>query len=107
VGGKAMKNRRREKRVRIPGKMDAVITFSDALQPAGGGTIGDISAKGMFMLTKSILCKDAYVNMKLNAENIMGKSVYIQGLVVRTDEKGMAIKFTYANDDDLSTLLSF
>lgn len=102
-----MKNRRSGKRVRIPGKMDAVITFSDALQPAGGGTIGDISPNGMFMLTKSILCKDAYVNMKLDAENIMGKSIYIQGLVVRTDDNGMAIRFTYANDDDLSTLLSF
>jgi hypothetical protein len=106
TGGMAMKNRRSEKRVRIPGKMGAVITFSDALQPAGGGTIGDISPNGMFMLTKSVLYKDAYVNMKIHTENLMGKSIHIQGLVIRTDDKGMAIKFTYANEDDLSTLLN-
>lgn len=102
-----MKNRRRERRVRLPGKMDATITYSDALRSSGGGTIGDISSGGMFMLTKSVLCKDAYVTMKLNSENIVGKSIYIQGLVVRTDDKGMAIRFTYANDNDLSTLLNF
>jgi hypothetical protein len=102
-----MKNRRKERRVRVPGKLDATITFSDAPQYSREGTIGDISPNGMFMLTKSVPSKDAYVNMRLNAEDLLGKSIYIQGLVVRTDEKGMAIRFTYANDDDLSSLLNF
>ncbi len=102
-----MKNRRRERRVQPPGKMDATITYCDALKKVDGGTIGDISPKGMFMVTDSVLKKDDYVTMKLNSENLIGKPIYIQGLVVRTDEKGMAIKFTYANDDDITTLLNF
>ena len=102
-----MKNRRRERRVHLPDKMDATITYSDALKKVSGGIIGDISARGMFMVTDSVLHKDAYVTMKLNSENFIGKTIYIQGLVVRTDEKGMAIKFTYTNDDDITTLLNF
>ena len=102
-----MKNRRREKRVHIPGKMDAFITFSDALKASGPGTIVDISSNGMFMVTDSVLSENAYVNMRLDTEDILGKSIFIQGLVVRTEDKGMAIRFTYANDDDLSSLLNF
>jgi hypothetical protein len=59
------------------------------------------------MLTEAVLDKDAYVTMRLNSENLIGKTVYLQGLVVRTDASGMAIKFTYANDDDITTLLNF
>jgi hypothetical protein len=86
--------------------MGAVITFSDAIQPASGGTIGDISHDGMFMMTNCVLCKDAYVNMKLDTETLIGRSIHIQGLIIRTDDKGMAVRFTYANKDDLSTLLN-
>lgn len=102
-----MKNRRRERRVHLPDRMDATITYSDALRRVPGGLIGDISGGGIFMLTESVLEQNAYVTMKLNAENFIGKPVYIQGLVVRSDDRGMAIQFTYANDDDLSSLLSF
>ena len=41
------------------------------------------------------------------AEHYIGKPVYIQGLVVRSDDRGMAIQFTYANNEDISSLLSF
>jgi hypothetical protein len=102
-----MKNRRRERRVRLPSTLDATITYSDAPRKVSGGLIGDISTNGMFMLTEAVLDKDAYVTMRVNAEGHLGKPVYIQGLVVRTDDRGMAIQFTYANDDDLSSLLSF
>ena len=102
-----MKNRRNDKRVQFPAKIDATITYSDALKKVAGGLIGDISTNGMFMLTESVLGKDAYVTMRLNSENYIGKSVYIQGLVVRTDDRGMAIRFTHANDDDITTLLSY
>ncbi len=102
-----MKNRRREKRIHLPDRMDATITYSDALRKVPGGLINDISGGGMFMLTQAVLDTDAYVTMKLNAENFIGKQVFIQGLVVRSDDRGMAIQFTYANDDDISSLLSF
>jgi hypothetical protein len=102
-----MKNRRRDRRVHFPAKIDATITYSDALKKVAGGLIGDISTNGMFMLTEAVLDKDAYVTMRLNSENYIGKSVYIQGLVVRTDDRGMAIRFTHANDDDITTLLSY
>lgn len=102
-----MKNRRRERRIHLPAKMDATITYSDALKRVPGGLIGDISGGGMFMFTEAVLDKDAYVTMRLNAENYIGKPVYIQGLVVRSDDRGMAIQFTYANDEDISSLLSF
>ena len=101
-----MKNRRRERRVRLPGRMEATITYCDALKPVSGGTIGDISPQGMFMLTDTVLNQDVYVTMRLNAEDLIGKPVYIQGLVIRADARGMAIRFTYANDADLSTLLN-
>jgi hypothetical protein len=101
-----MNNRRIEKRVRPPGRMAATITYCDAPKSVNGGTIGDISPQGMFMVADSVLHKDAYVTMKLDAEKISGKPIYIQGLVVRTDEKGMAIRFTYANNDDISTLMN-
>jgi carbamate kinase len=107
VGGRAMINRRRDKRIHLPAKMDATITYSDALKKVAGGPIGNISTNGMFMLTEAVLDKDAYVTMRLNSENLIGKTVYLQGLVVRTDASGMAIKFTYANDDDITTLLNF
>lgn len=102
-----MKNRRRERRVQLPDRMDATITYSDTLRNAPGGLIADISGGGVFMLTDSVLDKNAYVTLRLNTEHFIGKPVYIQGLVVRSDDRGMAIQFTYANDDDLSTLLSF
>lgn len=102
-----MKNRRRERRIHLPDRMDATITYSDASRRVPGGLIGDISGGGMFMLTQTVLDKDAYVTMKLNAEHFIGKPVFIQGLVVRSDDRGMAIQFTYANDDDISSLLSF
>ncbi len=102
-----MKNRRRERRIRLPDKTDATITYCDTLKKVRGGQVGDISTGGMYMLTDEVLNKDAYVTMKLNTEHLLGKPVYIQGLVVRCDASGMAIQFTYANDDDLSTLLNF
>ena len=87
--------------------MDATITYSDALKKVDGGLIGDISSNGIFMLTEAVLNKDSYVTMRLNSQDLIGKPVYLQGLVVRTDDRGMAIRFTYANDDDITTLLSF
>jgi hypothetical protein len=102
-----MKNRRSDRRVQFPAKIDATITYSDALKKVAGGLIGDISTNGMFMLTEAVLDKDAYVTMRLNSETYIGKSVYIQGLVVRTDDRGMAIRFTHANDDDITTLLGY
>lgn len=102
-----MKNRRRERRVHLPDRMDATITYCDALRNVSGGLIGDISGGGMYMLTSAVLDPNAYVTMKLHTEGFIGKPVYIQGLVVRSDDHGMAIQFTYANDEDLSSLLSF
>lgn len=102
-----MKNRRRERRIHLSDSLNAVITYSDALRKVPGGYIGDISGGGMFMLTDTVLDKDAYVTMKLNTEPFIGKPVFIQGLVVRSDTRGMAIQFTYANDDDISSLMSF
>lgn len=102
-----MKNRRRERRVRLPDRTEATITYSDTLKKVKGGEVADISPAGMYMLTDEVLDKDAYVTMKLNTEHLLGKPVYIQGLVVRNDSNGMGIQFTYANDEDLSTLLNF
>jgi c-di-GMP-binding flagellar brake protein YcgR len=102
-----MKNRRRQRRIQIPDRMGATVTYCDALRNAPSGLVGDISGGGIYMLTNEALEKDSYVTMKLHTERFLGKPVYVQGLVVRSDEGGMAIQFTYANDEDISSLLSF
>jgi hypothetical protein len=65
-----MKNRRRERRVRLPSTLDATITYSDAPRKVPGGLIGDISTNGMFMLTEAVLDKDAYVTCGSMPRNI-------------------------------------
>ncbi|HOJ15327.1 MAG TPA: PilZ domain-containing protein [Deltaproteobacteria bacterium] len=102
-----MKNRRRQRRVRIPEKVGATVTYCDALKNAPKGLVGDISGGGIYMFTDETLEKDSYVTMRIHTERYLGKPVYVQGLVVRTDESGMAIQFTYANDEDISSLLNF
>jgi len=101
-----MKNRRGGRRLRIPGRLGATITYSDALKQPTGCTICDISPNGVFIEADTVLDKDSYIAMKLNSENLLGKSIWVQGLVVRTEPHGMGIRFTYARDDELSGLLT-
>lgn len=100
-----MTNRRSEKRVKVTGKIDAVITYSDTLSHASCGTVSDLSINGMFLKTTSSMSRDAYVNMKIETGNILGKPLWIQGLVVRSGKDGVGIRFTYT-EQGLAQLLS-
>ncbi|HOO39707.1 MAG TPA: PilZ domain-containing protein [Deltaproteobacteria bacterium] len=101
-----MKNRRASKRITMEKKIDAIITYNDTLREARRCSISDMSNNGMFLETKTVLEKDAYVNMKVSSEELLGKPLWVQGLVVRTESTGMAIAFTHADDEDITTLLS-
>lgn len=101
-----MKNRRASKRIVMEKKMGAVITYSDTLKEPCGCCICDMSTHGMFLETKGVLEKDAYVNMRVSSEELLGKPLWVQGLVVRTERTGMAIAFTHTDEPDISTLLS-
>jgi len=101
-----MKNRRRNRRTRLSDKLGAIITYSDTLKQPARCTISDISTNGVFIEAETVLDKDSYIAMKLNSENLLGKSIWLQGLVVRTEPRGMGIRFTYARDDELSGLLT-
>ncbi len=100
-----MKNRRVSKRIIMENKIDAIITYNDTLKEAHGCCICDMSSQGMFLETTTVLEKDAYVNMKVSSEELLGKPLWVQGLVVRTESTGMAIAFTHI-DDDITTLLT-
>ena len=99
-----MKNRRASKRIIMEKKMDAIITYNDTLKEAHGCCICDMSSRGMFLETKTVLEKDAYVNMLVSSEELLGKALWVQGFVVRTQSTGMAIAFTHT-DDNITTLL--
>ena len=101
-----MKNRRVSKRVIMEKKMNAVITYNDTLKEAHGCCICDVSSHGMFLETNTVLEKDAYVNMKVSSEELLGKPLWVQGLVVRTENTGMAITFTHTDYEDITALLS-
>lgn len=94
-----MPNRRSDIRVRVTGKMDAVITYSDTLSHANSGTISDMSRKGIFLKTDSHFSKDAYISMKLGTDDIIGKSLWAQGFVVRVGKDGVGIRLTYIEQD--------
>jgi len=81
-----MTNRRTAPRRKISEKMDATITYSDASTQAQGGRVSDLSRKGIYLETDKRLSKDAYVNMKLGTEDIIGKPLCAQGLA--DDEDG-------------------
>ena len=87
-------------------KMDAIITYSDTLKEAHGCCVCDMSRQGMFLETTTVLEKDAYVNMKVSSEELLGKPLWVQGLVVRTESTGMTITFTHTDDEDLTALLT-
>jgi len=101
-----MKNRRASKRITMEKKIYAIITYNDTLKEAHRCCICDMSNNGMFLETNTVLEKDAYVNMKVSTEELLGKPFWVQGLVVRTESTGMAIAFTHADDEDITTLLS-
>ena len=101
-----MKNRRASKRIIMERKLDATITYSDTLKESHGCCICDMSSQGMFLETKTVLEKDAYVNMLISCEELLGKPLWIQGLVVRTESMGMAITFTHTDDVDITMLLT-
>ncbi len=94
-----MTNRRTAPRKKMSEKMDATITYSDASTQAHGGRVSDLSRKGIYLETDKRLSKDAYVNMKLGTEDIIGKPLCAQGVVVRTDENGAGIELSYVEED--------
>ena len=101
-----MRNRRITRRISLEKKMDASITYNDTLKYIAGCCICDVSIKGMFLESKTILDKDAYVNLKVHSEELLGKPLWIQGLVVRTERNGMAIEITHSDSDDIAYLLT-
>jgi len=101
-----MQNKRSEARIKAPIKMHATITYTDTLTHASGGTVTNVSRKGMFLKTYIPLSEGSYVNMKLNTEKIIGKPLWVQGYVVRTDKNGVGIRFTYVEHDILRLLFT-
>ncbi|MFY9397276.1 MAG: PilZ domain-containing protein [Desulfomonilia bacterium] len=100
-----MQNRRSDTRVKVADMMvNAVIAYTDTLSPAQGGVVRDLSRNGLFLKTDTNLCCDSYVSLKLDTEKILGKPMWAQGFVTRTDEQGMGIRFTYIERDILKLL---
>ena len=94
-----MTNRRTATRRKIAQKMDATITYSDTPTQARSGRVSDLSKDGMYLKTDKYLSENAYVNMKLCTEKILGKPLCAQGVVVRTDKDGAGIKLSYVEED--------
>jgi hypothetical protein len=65
-----------------------------------------MSRNGIFLKTDAPLAEDAYVSMKLNTEKILGKPLWAQGIVARTDGQGIGIRLTYIEQDILKLLFS-
>lgn len=99
-----MANRRSDVRKKAPAKIDATITYTDALTHAKAGIVENMSKNGIFLKTDRSMSKDAYIGMKLDTENLIGRKLWAQGVVVRTEEDGVGIKFTYV-EQDLSKIL--
>jgi hypothetical protein len=94
-----MTNRRTTPRKKISEKVDATITYSDASTDASRGRVYNLSKKGMFLKTDKHLSKNAYLNMKLGTEEMIGKNLCAQGVVVRIDEDGVGIELSYVEED--------
>jgi hypothetical protein len=94
-----MTNRRSDPRKTVSKKVDATITYSDTSTDAHSGRVFNLSKKGMFLKTDKHLSKNSYLNMKLSTEDIIGKSLCAQGVVVRIDEDGVGIELSYVEDD--------
>jgi len=103
--GRNMQNKRSEVRMKAPGRLDATITYTDNLTHASSGTVSNVSRKGMFLKTDTVLSKDSYVSMKINTEDMIGKPLWAQGYVVRTDRNGVGIRLTYVEYDIMKLLL--
>lgn len=101
-----MKNRRGNTRIILEKKMNAIITYNDTLKYIRRCCVCDVSQHGMFLETETVLDKNAYVNLKVHSEELLGKPLWIQGVVVRTQRNGMAIEFSHTNDADIITLMT-
>jgi len=99
-----MSNRRSDVRKKIAEKVDATITYVDSSSSAREGTITDMSSQGIFLKTSNSLIKDSYVGMKLNTQEILGRQLWAQGLVVRIGKDGVGIRFTYVEPDIIKML---
>ncbi|MRR14278.1 PilZ domain-containing protein [archaeon] len=94
-----MANRRSDVRKKAATKIDATITYADALTHAKSCIVKDMSKNGIFLKTDRSMNKDAYIGMKLDTEDLIGRKLWAQGVVVRTEEDGVGIKFTYVEQD--------
>ncbi len=99
-----MSNRRSDVRKKASTKIDATITYTDALTHAKVGIVKDMCKNGIFLKTDRSMSKDSYIGMKLDTEDLIGRKLWAQGVVVRTEEDGVGIKFTYV-EQDLSKIL--
>lgn len=99
-----MPNRRSDVRKKAFTKIDATITYADSLSHAKAGIVKDMSKNGIFLKTDRSMNKDSYIGMKLDTEDLIGRKLWAQGVVVRTEEDGVGIKFTYV-EQDLSKIL--
>lgn len=99
-----MPNRRADIRVKVPEKMNAVITYTDTMTHISGATVANVSRKGVFLKTDTALGRDAYVNLKLDTKKLVGKPLYAQGFVVRTESNGVGIRLTYMEQDIIDLL---
>lgn len=102
-----MKNRRASKRISLGKKTAAIITYNDRLKDVRPCFVADMSDLGMFVETETVLEKDAYVNLKIFSEGLLEKPLWVQGFVVRTEQKGMAIEFMHTDTEEIATFFSY
>ncbi|HOO46583.1 MAG TPA: PilZ domain-containing protein [Deltaproteobacteria bacterium] len=102
-----MKNRRASRRIPMEKRIDAVITYNDSLKDVRPCSVSDMSDQGMFVETETVLEKDAYVNLKIFSEGLLEKPLFVQGFVVRTEKKGMAIEFMHKDTEDITNYFSY
>ena len=88
-------------------KVDAIITYNDRLKDVRPCCVSDMSDQGMFIKTETVLEKDAYVNLKISSEGMIDKPFWVQGFVVRTEQKGMAIEFMHTDVEGIETFFFY
>jgi len=88
-------------------RIDAIITYNDRLKEILPCCVTDMSEQGLFLETQTVLEKDAYVNLKIFSEDLLEKPLRVQGFVVRTEQKGMAIEFMHTDTEEITTFFPY
>lgn len=98
-------DRRVHKRTEIAMDLEASIPYSGNAQYYELGHTVNISRGGLYVNTNLLLDEGAYVNLNLNISE-SERPIWLQGRVVRSSDKGVAMYFSHAESERLNRLLS-